>query len=1490
MKYLFRFYVIILIANFLWSCPVGTVITSKAKITYVMDGISTIDYSNKVTLVKTKHQDAYQLEFFKYDYYGDTYLNISHTTYSVSASLHGKFNTMTPLHLSSGEVVNPTQKVPLLSSALFDKTDPIIIVLKDKRANQSALKKDRVKITIDNGKGDHEVLMLLESDKNSSEFIGYIKPTTDKSKSHKADGYIYVYDGAIITAKPLITLHNNRSLISKYGRSLTIIPEIKTLATLEKEEFKKLWITHSSAHADISLGSHIRFDVEVGKVDKNIDQIFDVLVKLPANLKYVDNTFESKVHGIVFDKKLLDQNILLLHVRGISDEVLKFSYIATKSLGKKRTSTITAWCLQKDALISNIAKQVIKEKREFLQDKGFLTGKIKAPLHTKLKGIRVYLDNGMYTTTDKKGKFHFAGLSKNLYIAQLDELSVPQNYAPTECKNDTTKSKNAISQFIDLRYGGIKQVTFCIQKTKKKRANKRHDVFVPKAKKSPKMPTFSSTDLKKYKKEQWLWPPKDFNPAIGSIKVAILHKRSHKLKLFINGSEVSLLNYDTTVSSSKSKNEIALYRGVDLKPGDNFFEARLYTKEGKLFKSLSSKVHYSTTPVKAKILENQSYLIADGKNPIVIAVKLYDYNGYSVSDDIQGNLRLESPYQMQNSLDSMDKNPLSQKKEDTYSVYGDGIAYIRVAPTTKAGELRLHFNFHNKDVMLRTWIKPQPRDWIVVGFIEGTMGYKKIKEDMETTKDKGLYKKGKISLFAKGRIKGDTLLTIAYNNTKSKDISLFEKVNPDDYYTIYQDDSHQNYEAQSQRKLYLKIEKNQFYALFGDMDTGLEVTKLSKYRRVVNGMKSEYNGEKYAYKIFASNNKNIFVKDEIRADGTSGLYHVKQKSMVPYTEKVTIEVRDRYRPQILISSKVMQRFYDYSIDYDSGALYFKAPLLSTDQAGNPRYIVVDYEKQSSDNKHLLYGGRVVAKFKQGKVNTGATYIHENLGENKKMLRGIDVELRATKELQVNAEYAQTDHIIDEKSVNGHAYLLETIYQNKMIRLSGYLRSQSNAFGMEQENKVFRHSRKIGIDGRLDYFKNIAILLSAYSDKNLIHKTYQDVAEVSAEYTKEGLTSKLGYRYSKKNDAKNSQILLSTQKKILHNKASVRISHEQSLQKATVTFPTRSQLEARYAINNHIDLFLMGEMSRFDDQKVFVNSFGVQSRLWKGAQLSSSLEHAYKNDTQNLFTKLGIRQTYQLSKKISLSGSIDQRHTITKESVEADQEDFIAYSGAVNFNNRPWNSTLQIEYRDGSKQDKLNINTNLYNQVSVDMGVACGIRYGVIRDEKESTNKTSANFSLAYRPEKKWIILNRMDFIHDEKSIEKRDKFINNILISYKILDDLELSLQYGLKYIREKLDHKNFDTVIEMLGVHAVYQVGLNYDLQMYTNILHNYETKQISYAYGGAVGYKLLKDSWVGVGYNMKGFDDSDFSRRNYTNEGPYLQIRVKFNQHNFKDILENF
>ncbi len=56
----------------------------------------------------------------------------------------------------------------------------------------------------------------------------------------------------------------------------------------------------------------------------------------------------------------------------------------------------------------------------------------------------------------------------------------------------------------------------------------------------------------------------------------------------------------------------------------------------------------------------------------------------------------------------------------------------------------------------------------------------------------------------------------------------------------------------------------------------------------------------------------------------------------------------------------------------------------------------------------------------------------------------------------------------------------------------------------------------------------------------------------------------------------------------------------------------------------------------------------------------------------------------------------------------------------------------------------------------------------------------------------------------------------------------------------------------------------------------------------GLSVGHKVAKNAWVSLGYNLTGFYDDDFSRSDFTAQGPFIRFRFKFDQNSLKEILQ--
>src|SRR3546814_5215045 len=98
---------------------------------------------------------------------------------------------------------------------------------------------------------------------------------------------------------------------------------------------------------------------------------------------------------------------------------------------------------------------------------------------------------------------------------------------------------------------------------------------------------------------------------------------------------------------------------------------------------------------------------------------------------------------------------------------------------------------------------------------------------------------------------------------------LLSTIDPGRYYTLYGDGTQQGYDAASARKLYLKLERDQFYVLFGDFQSGLDRNELSRYQRTLNGVKVEYRGPLLEVNGFAAKTSQSYIRDEIQGDRKS---------------------------------------------------------------------------------------------------------------------------------------------------------------------------------------------------------------------------------------------------------------------------------------------------------------------------------------------------------------------------------------------------------------------------------------------------------------------------------------------------------------------------------------------------------------------------------------------------------------------------------------------
>ena len=1036
--------------------------------------------------------------------------------------------------------------------------------------------------------------------------------------------------------------------------------------------------------------------------------------------------------------------------------------------------------------------------------------------------------------------------------------------------------------------------------------------------------TFEAIDKTALRPElKWLMPAADYYPHIPSVKIAIQHAAGQTIGLSLNERPVSPLNYDGQAKHPAGRAAVSFWRGVDLQEGDNHFVAVCKDASGRETGRIERTVHYSGPPVAAALVESESRLLADGRNAPVIAVRLTDRDGQPARFGLFGEYTVSAPYQAYSDKKRVADDTMIRLVEDKpqYKVGRDGIARIRLEPTTQSGPAVIRIPLGDQVREVRVWLQPEARDWILVGLAEGTVGYNTVSGNMENLdvsgEEEDFYREGRLAFFAKGRIKGSWLLTMAYDSDrgpKDRDARLFQTIDPDTYYTLYGDATQQQYEASSIRKLYLKIEREKFYALFGDYDTGLTVTELSRYSRRFNGLKSAYEGERFGFNAFAADTDQAFVKDEIRGDGTSGLYRLSRRSIVLNSEKVTIETRDRFRSEIIVSSQSLARHIDYNIDYDAGTLFFKAPVYSRDEHFNPVYIVVEYESADTSETAYTYGGRGSVRLAGGAVEVVGTYIHEGPRNGEGHLAGVDARVDLGRGLQIKAEAATSGTESGGLASGGQAYLAEVSKQSADLDARLYFREQGEGFGLGQQNGSETQTRKFGGEADWRLKEHWTLSGELYRQENLATQARRDLGEVRMEYNRSVYSLYSGLRQVEDlatggtADA-STQLILGGARRFLDNRLQTRLAHEQSIagNNASADFPTRTILGADYKIAEPITAFVEHEITRGEEQDTQSSRAGLKATPWIGGQVGSSVGRQSGEDGERVFANLGLTQTWRINEHWSVDGGLDRTQTVRRDANQAPlnvntppaygaEEDFTALSLGAGYKTAQWSWNARLEGRTSQSQDKLGLITGIAGEVRQGLGLSAGLQYfGTETDAGSRTLEGDLRFSLACRPKNtQWIILDRLDYkFESQKDTDTKfqsRRIVNNLNANYKPQQDLQLSLQYGAKYVFDTIDGAGYDGYTDLTGLEARYDLTSKWDLGLHAGLLHSWNAGQLDYCTGLSVGYALVRNMWVSLGYNITGFRDEDFSGAEYTAAGPYVKFRLKFDQQSVKEMVDWF
>jgi uncharacterized repeat protein (TIGR01451 family) len=1216
---------------------------------------------------------------------------------------------------------------------------------------------------------------------------------------------------------------------------------------------------------------------------------------------------------------------------------------------------------------SNIAEATISIKRDQLGDRMTIIGRItdggcavNPAKADGIMGVRVMLQDGSYTVTDEDGRYHFEGVRPGLHVVQIDPSTLPLDREAIDCARSTQSAGSAISRFVEGRGGALKRADFRAVASAPRAAPIKAAIEAPKVLSDPEAagagrdwPAGQAPGI------GWLFPDADHNPRAKAIRAAIKHAPGQKVTLRVNGKPADALTFEGVSKSADGSVAVSLWRGLEIREGENRLVADVTDANGVTVETLERTVHYSITPMRASLIREKSVLVADGVTRPVIAVRLTDRDGKPIRAGLTGDFSVPAPYYPAVEADAQQARQLAglERAQPVWKIDGDdGIAYIELEPTTASGTLAMEFTFRDDRVTrqqtIETWLDPGNRPWTVVGFAAGTLGYNTLDDRMEPVAQDldDLNADARLALYAKGRVRGKWLMTLAYDSDKDKDDARFGGViDPRAYYTIYADRNETRYDAASVRKLYLRLERPQFYAMFGDIETGISEPELARYQRALNGGKAEYRGRNVAATAFVADTPYRFRRDEIQGNGLTGPYQLGAKDILPNSERIVIETRDRLHSERIVDRVSLSRHVDYDIDYLSGTIRFREPVLSRSSNLDPQFIVAEYEVDGVGQRVLNAGGRVSYQSSDEKLRVGATFIHDEDGNAKTNLGGVDARYRPSLETEVRAELA----VSDAKASNGgatangtaKAWLIEAEHHSSNADFLAYVREREAGFGTGQLNSGENGTRKFGFDARVKTSRNLSVTGSAWQEDYLETSARRRAARALIEYDNGTSVARAGLthaddRLTDGTRNRSNIVQLGATQRLMGKRLELDAQTEFALggKDASVDFPTRHRLGARFAINRDVNLVGSYEIADGDTIKARTARLGFDLTPWSGARLLATANSQEIGEYgPRSFAAYGLSQSLKLGTRWSVDVSVDGNRTIggvrAKDVLNTEHpvasggflgdngtltEDFLAISTGATYRADRWTLTGRAEYRDGELANRYGLTLGGLRQLGE--GRALGALFTYAKASGSGTTPTTEviNFEMswAHRPADSRVSwLNKSEF----RSDKVRDavagqpgpigggaltidgdatsrRLLNSLSVNWTPLGErgadgmwyerAEIGVFWGTRYNFDRFGADDVKGWSNLIGADFRFNLGEHVDVGASGTVRIGTDADTVSWAGGPTLTLAPMKNANITFGYNFAGFHDRDFEDARYSRSGAYVTFKLKFDQTSFAGL----
>jgi len=917
--------------------------------------------------------------------------------------------------------------------------------------------------------------------------------------------------------------------------------------------------------------------------------------------------------------------------------------------------------------------------------------------------------------------------------------------------------------------------------------------------------------------------------------------------------------------------------------------------------------------------------VADGRTPVKVVVRLKDKFGTTVTTRL--------PVTLSSSIGRWDVIDLNTTDPGTQVFIEGGSAEYQLMPPNDPAQARLSIESGRVKAEAPFDFLPDLREMVAAGVIEGVLNLRKLdsralvparEQDSFEREIAHLSKRGidgksdraaRAAMFLKGKVKGEYLLTMAYDSDKDTKERLFRDIQPDEFYPVYGDSAVRAFDAQSTGRFYLRVDHKKSYLLYGDYNTSasLENRQLTNYNRSQTGVKQHYESKMVSANVFASRDSTKQVIDEFPANGTSGPFTLTAIKGLINSEKLEILTRDRSRTNIVLRAVPLSRFVDYEIEPLTGRILLKAPVASLDENLNPQSLRVTYEVDQGGAQFWVVGGDVQVKLND-RIELGAMMVDDRNPTDKFRMAGINSVTKLADKSFLIAELAQTSR---EKfalgdslgDVSGSARRIQLKHSNGKLEGDIFVAKADSGFDNPSASIAKGRTEAGGkMSYRLGDKTRLTGELLASSDN--VSGAKRDGIMLNVERTlATGLRIEAGVRHARDTQAAplpgnagNAGLAPQQEVTTVRTKLTGEIPGIKGLSaygeaEVDVQDSKRKILaiggdyhmanKGRLYVRHEFASSITGPYGLSNQQRQNATVVGLNTDYMKDGNVFSEYRVRDAISGGDAEAALGLRNMWTLADGLKLQTGFERVHTLAGTG----QGESTAATFGLEYTANPlWKGSTRLELREGNNQDSILSTVALASKLGRNWTFLGRNTFSLMKNKGQTSGENKQDrlqLGVAYRDtdSDKWNALARVEHRTEDDTTQadivlKRTVEMVSLHANWQPIKPFTFSGRYAAKRVNENSNGLASKTNAQLVGARAIWEVAPRWDVSLNTSSMFSNGSKAKQHGLGVELGFMVMENLWLSGGYNWFGYKDADLTASEYTNKGVFVRMRYKFDE----------